>query len=80
MHSSALEAISSAFSVLFMGRNFIRLLGGLWVTISIAAVSVVLSVFFVYKSIIASPAQNASFKNVPVSITIRAYLLTLFHL
>ena len=46
MHSSALEAITSAFSVLFMGRNFIRLLGGLWVTISIAAVSVVLSVFF----------------------------------
>ena len=31
--------------VLFMGNNFIRLLGGLWITIKISLISVVLSIF-----------------------------------
>ena len=39
------SAIASAFGVIFKGRNFIRLLGGLSVTIKIAAVSVVFSLF-----------------------------------
>ena len=39
------SAIASAFGVIFKGRNFIRLLGGLGVTIKIAAVSVVFSLF-----------------------------------
>ena len=37
-------AISTAFCVLFKGKNFPRLMGGLWVTIWIAAVSVLLSI------------------------------------
>lgn len=37
-------AISTAFSVLFKGKNFPRLMGGLWVTIWIAALSVLLSI------------------------------------
>ena len=37
-------AISTAFSVLFKGKNFPRLMGGLWVTIWIAALSVFLSI------------------------------------
>ncbi|EID85820.1 amine acid ABC transporter, permease protein, 3-TM region, His/Glu/Gln/Arg/opine family [Treponema sp. JC4] len=39
-----LTAISTALSVLFKGKNFPRLMGGLWVTIWIAAVSVLLSI------------------------------------
>ena len=31
--------------VLFMGNNFIRLLGGLWITIKISLMAVLLSVF-----------------------------------
>ncbi|MBQ6669139.1 MAG: amino acid ABC transporter permease [Deltaproteobacteria bacterium] len=46
LSSEILDAISTSFSVFFQGKNFIRLLMGLWVTISIAAVSVVLSIFF----------------------------------
>lgn len=42
---NAAQAISTAFSVLFKGKNFARLLGGLGVTIWIAAVSVVISIF-----------------------------------
>jgi len=38
-----LDSIINSFSVIFMGKNFARLMGGLWVTISIAAVSVALS-------------------------------------
>lgn len=41
--SGMLDSIKEAFGVLFMGRNFARLMGGLWVTINIAAVSVALS-------------------------------------
>jgi len=45
MHNSeTLNAISQAFSVLTMGINFQRLLGGLWVTVWIALVSVIFSI------------------------------------
>lgn len=45
MRNSALEdALSQAFSVLFMGKNFFRLLGGLLVTAKIALASVALSI------------------------------------
>ncbi|MCR5045382.1 MAG: amino acid ABC transporter permease [Treponema sp.] len=42
---NAAQAISTAFSVLFKGKNFVRLLGGLGVTIWIAAISVAISIF-----------------------------------
>ncbi len=46
MHNlEMLNAITEAFSIIFKGRNFVRLLGGLGVTIRIAAVSVVFSIF-----------------------------------
>ena len=32
--------------VLFMGNNFIRLLGGLWITVKISLISVGLSIVF----------------------------------
>lgn len=35
---------ASGISVLFMGSNFLRLLGGLWVTLKISLISVVLSI------------------------------------
>lgn len=38
-----LDAVSKSFGVLFMGTNFLRLLGGLWVTVWISLVSVFLS-------------------------------------
>lgn len=41
--SEMLDAVSKSFSVLFMGTNFLRLLGGLWVTVWISLVSVVFS-------------------------------------
>ena len=44
MHSSeTVNAIAQAFSVLGMGTNMLRLLGGLWVTVWIALVSVAFS-------------------------------------
>lgn len=46
LSSGVIEAVSAAFGVLFKGRNFVRLVGGLLVTIRIAAVSVALSLFF----------------------------------
>jgi polar amino acid transport system permease protein len=39
-----IEAIRQAFGVLTMGTNFIRLMGGLWVTVWIALVSVAFSI------------------------------------
>ena len=39
-----MQAISQAFSVLTMGTNTLRLLGGLWVTVWIALVSVAFSI------------------------------------
>ncbi|MDE5897792.1 MAG: amino acid ABC transporter permease [Treponemataceae bacterium] len=44
--SAADSAIVQAFSVLSAGRNFARLLGGLWVTVRIAAAAVILSLCF----------------------------------
>ena len=44
--SDAFEAVRTAFGVLLQGRNFIRLVLGLLVTVRIAAVSVALSVVF----------------------------------
>lgn len=41
-----LDAVSQSFGVLFKGKNFARLLGGLGVTVKIAAISVALSMFF----------------------------------
>lgn len=41
-----LDAVSQSFGVLFKGKNFVRLLGGLGVTVKIAAISVALSMFF----------------------------------
>ena len=46
LSSCVIEAFSAEFVVLFKGRNFVRLVGGLLVTIRIAAVSVALSLFF----------------------------------
>lgn len=43
--SETINSIATAFRVLFKGKNFIRLCGGLGVTIGIAAVSVFLSLF-----------------------------------
>lgn len=36
--------LDSGISVLFMGKNFLRLLGGLWVTMRISLIAVVLSI------------------------------------
>lgn len=36
--------LASALGVLFKGRNLARLLGGLWVTLRLSAVSILLSV------------------------------------
>ena len=44
MRNSVLDSIITSFDVIFVGKNFIRLLGGLLVTIEIAAVSVVFSI------------------------------------
>lgn len=41
---SMMDAIRQAFCVLTMGTNFVRLLGGLWVTVWIALVSVAFSI------------------------------------
>ena len=41
--SETIDAIVKSFSVLFMGTNFLRLFGGLWVTVWIALVSVFFS-------------------------------------
>ncbi len=42
--AGSLTAITTAFSVLTKGTNFVRLLGGLWVTVWIALVSVAFSI------------------------------------
>lgn len=44
LSSETLNAITTAFSVIFKGKNFVRLLGGLGVTIKIAAISVAFSI------------------------------------
>lgn len=67
--SAQSDAIAGAFSVLFLGRNFVRLLEGLLVTIRIAAVSVALSlvcgVFF---------GMLMTVKNKPLHIVCKIYL------
>ena len=67
--SGMLDSIKEAFGVLFMGRNFARLMGGLLVTISIAAVSVALSLVlgFIVGIIMTS-------KNKIVRVVCRVYL------
>lgn len=70
MHSSAIsDAFSNAFSVLFLGNNFLRLLGGLFVTIRIALLSVLFSILlgFLFGIIMTS-------KNKVVQIISRIYL------
>ncbi|MCR4741374.1 MAG: amino acid ABC transporter permease [Treponema sp.] len=44
--SESINQFYLAISVLFKGKNFIRLLNGLWVTVWITLVSVLLSIFF----------------------------------
>ena len=44
LSSDVINSISTAFSVFAMGNNSVRLLGGLWVTIWIALVSVAFSI------------------------------------
>lgn len=44
LSSDTINAVSQAFGVLTLGTNFIRLLGGLWVTVWIALVSVAFSI------------------------------------
>lgn len=43
LSSGTLDAITKSFSVLFLGKNFVALLGGLWVTVWISLVSVAFS-------------------------------------
>lgn len=66
---AALESIKNSFRVLFMGKNFIRLLGGLWTTIWIAGLSVILSLFF---GILFGLLMTVKFK--PVKIICRIFL------
>ncbi len=40
LSSEILDAISTSFSVFFQGKNFIRLLMGLWVTISLSLIHI----------------------------------------
>lgn len=44
LNLETLDAIEKSFKVLFLGTNFSRLLGGLWVTVWIALLSVLFSV------------------------------------
>ena len=46
LSSETVSAFTTAFSVFFKGRNFVRLLLGLLVTVRIATLSVLLSLFF----------------------------------
>lgn len=67
--SGMLDSIKEAFGVLFMGRNFARLMGGLWVTISIAAVSVALSLVLGFIAGIIMTSKNKI-----VRVVCRVYL------
>ena len=57
-----LTAVTTAFSVLFKGKNFVRLLGGLGVTVWIAALSVFLSLFFGFLFGIVMTAKNRAIR------------------
>ena len=60
--AEVLDAIYFSFSVLFKGKNFVRLLGGLGVTIWIAAVSVVISIFLGFLCGILLTRKNRALK------------------
>lgn len=63
------EAVAESFSVLFKGKNFARLLGGLGVTVKIAAISVALSIFFGFLFGILMTTRRK-----PLKILCRAYV------
>lgn len=63
------EAVAESFSVLFKGKNFARLLGGLGVTVKIAAISVALSIFFGFLFGILMTTRKK-----PLKILCRAYV------
>ena len=63
------EAVAESFSVLFKGKNFARLLGGLRVTVKIAAISVALSIFFGFLFGILMTTRKK-----PLKILCRAYV------
>lgn len=67
--SEAFSAVASSLGVLFRGRNFVRLLGGLGVTVQIAAVSVLLSLFFGF---LFGIVMTVKFR--PLKILCRVYL------
>lgn len=69
LSSDVINSISTAFSVFAMGNNFMRLLGGLWVTIWIALVSVAFSIVLGFGFGILM-----TFKNRAVKIICRIYL------
>lgn len=69
LSSDVINSISTAFSVFAMGNNFVRLLGGLWVTIWIALVSVAFSIVLGFEFGILM-----TFKNRAVKIICRIYL------
>lgn len=69
LSSDVINSISTAFSVFAMGNNFVRLLGGLWVTIWIAFVSVAFSIVLGFGFGILM-----TFKNRAVKIICRIYL------
>ena len=69
LSSDIINSISTAFSVFAMGNNFVRLLGGLWVTIWIALVSVAFSIVLGFGFGILM-----TFKNRAVKIICRIYL------
>lgn len=69
LSSDVINSISTAFSVFAMGNNFVRLLGGLWVTIWIALVSVAFSIVLGFGFGI-----FMTFKNRAVKIICRIYL------
>ncbi len=62
--SEMLNALSTAFSVLFKGKNFVRLLGGLGVTIWIAALSVALSIVLGFLFGIVMNIKNRAVKTI----------------
>ncbi len=69
LSSETINAITKSFSVLFLGTNFLRLLGGLWVTVWIALVSVAFSMVlgFVFGVIMTN-------KHPVIQITSKIYL------
>ncbi len=69
LSSDTINAVSQAFGVLTLGTNFIRLLGGLWVTVWIALVSVVFSIILGF-----GLGVVMTFKNKVVKAVCKIYL------